>query len=102
MAELVNEGKVKQIGISGVTVSTLRRAHAVHRIAALQIEYSPFNLDTEHNGLMDTCRELGITVVAYSPLGRSLLTGRYVSILPFTPLSLSSSRFLDLWTIADA
>ncbi|VDC04725.1 unnamed protein product [Peniophora sp. CBMAI 1063] len=79
MAELVKEGKVKQLGISGVTVNTLRRAHAVHPIAALQIEYSPFYLDPEHNGLFDACRELGITVVAYSPLGRGLLTGRYRS-----------------------
>ncbi|KZV63970.1 Aldo/keto reductase [Peniophora sp. CONT] len=79
MAELVKEGKVKQLGISGVTVNTLRRAHAVHPIAALQIEYSPFNLDAERNGLIDACRELGIAVVAYSPLGRGLLTGRYRS-----------------------
>ena len=90
MAELVKEGKVRQLGISGVTVSTLRRAHAVHPIAALQIEYSPFNLDAERNGLIEACRELGITVVAYSPLGRGLLTGRYVSIFTNTTFSVSS------------
>jgi len=72
------EGKIKAVGISGVTVGTLRRAAAVHPIAALQVEYSPFQLDIETNGLKDACRELGITVFAYSPLGRGLLTGRYV------------------------
>ncbi|KAI0314355.1 NADP-dependent oxidoreductase domain-containing protein [Amylostereum chailletii] len=81
MAELVKEGKVKQIGISEVSEATLRRAHAVHPIAALQVEYSPFCLDIEKGsvGLFKACRELGIKIVAYSPLGRGLLTGRYIS-----------------------
>ncbi|KZV64168.1 Aldo/keto reductase [Peniophora sp. CONT] len=81
MAELVKEGKVKYIGVSEVSEKTLRRAHAVHPIAALQIEYSPFVLDIERPdiGLLSACRELGIAVVAYSPLGRGLLTGRYKS-----------------------
>jgi aryl-alcohol dehydrogenase-like predicted oxidoreductase len=79
------EGKVKAIGISGVTADTIRRAAAVHPIAALQIEYSPFNLDIETNDVLKVCRELGITIVAYSPLGRGLLTGRYVSAMS-TPL----------------
>lgn len=60
----------------------LRRAHKVHPIAALQVEYSPFVLDIENDklDLMRTAKELGITIVAYSPLGRGLLTGRYVRI----------------------
>ena len=78
MAELVKEDKIKYIGLSEVSEKTLRRAHAVHPIAALQIEYSPFVLDIEHPdvGLLSACQELGIAVVAYSPLGRGLLTGR--------------------------
>ncbi|KAK0447374.1 NADP-dependent oxidoreductase domain-containing protein [Desarmillaria tabescens] len=71
MAELVKEGKVKYLGLSDCTASGLRRAHAIHPIAALQIEYSPFILD-----LIQTARELGVKIVAYSPLGRGLLTGQ--------------------------
>ncbi|KAF9010972.1 Aldo/keto reductase [Hymenopellis radicata] len=82
MAELVKEGKVKQIGISDCTAAGLRRAYAVHPIAALQIEYSPFMLDTEREPLklIQAARELGVTVVTYSPLGRGLLTGQVKSI----------------------
>ncbi|KAI0674615.1 Aldo/keto reductase [Trametes maxima] len=81
MAELVKEGKVKHIGLSEVSGNTLRRAHAVHPIAAVQVEYSPFTLDIEDEkiGLLKTARELGVAIVAYSPLGRGLLTGRYKS-----------------------
>jgi len=81
MAELVKEGKVKYLGLSECSAKALRRAHAVHPIAALQIEYSPFVLDIEDPkiALLETCRELGVTVVAYSPLGRGLLTGQYKS-----------------------
>ncbi|KAF8970341.1 NADP-dependent oxidoreductase domain-containing protein [Flammula alnicola] len=81
MAELVKEGKVRYLGLSEVTAKTLRRAHAVHPIAAVQIEYSPFFLDIEDEkiGLLKTCRELGVAVVAYSPLGRGMLTGTYKS-----------------------
>ncbi|KAF7303895.1 Aldo/keto reductase [Mycena indigotica] len=77
MAEFVKEGKVKYLGLSEVSVSTLRRAHAVHPIAAVQVEYSPFTLDIEDPkiALLNTCRELGVAVVAYSPLGRGLLSG---------------------------
>ena len=80
MAELVKEGKVKYLGLSEVTANSLRRAHAVHPIAAYQVEYSPFCLEIEgeETGLLKTCRELGIAVVAYSPLGRGLLTGKIV------------------------
>jgi aryl-alcohol dehydrogenase-like predicted oxidoreductase len=79
MAELVKEGKVKHIGLSEVSAATLRRAHAVHPIAAVQLEYSPFTLDIEDPkvGVLAAARELGVAVVAYSPLGRGLLTGRY-------------------------
>ena len=65
MAELVKEGKVKYIGLSEVSEKTLRRAHAIHPISALQIEYSPFVLDIERPdvGLLSACRELGIAVV---------------------------------------
>ncbi|KAF7311307.1 Aldo-ket-red domain-containing protein [Mycena kentingensis (nom. inval.)] len=81
MAEFVKAGKVKQLGLSEVSARTLRRAYAIHPIAALQVEYSPFTLDIEHPqlALLDVARQLGVTVVAYSPLGRGLLTGRYRS-----------------------
>ncbi|TFK49236.1 Aldo/keto reductase [Heliocybe sulcata] len=79
MADLVKQGKVKYLGLSEISADTLRRAHAVHPIAAIQVEYSPFTLDIEDEkvGLLKTARELGVKVVAYSPLGRGLLTGRY-------------------------
>ena len=80
MAELVKEGKVKYIGLSEVSGATLRRAHAVHPITAVQVEYNPFSLDIERKdiGLLDACRELGVALVAYSPVGRGLLTGQIV------------------------
>ncbi|KAJ7759555.1 NADP-dependent oxidoreductase domain-containing protein [Mycena metata] len=81
MAELVKAGKVKHLGLSEVSASTLRRAHAVHPIAAVQVEYSPFTLDIEDPkiNLLNTARELGVKIVAFSPLGRGLLTGQYKS-----------------------
>ncbi|KAJ5733488.1 hypothetical protein N7493_002274 [Penicillium malachiteum] len=78
MVELKNEGKIRYLGLSGVSEDTLRRAHAVHPITALQMEHSLFNLDIE-TGILDTCRELGITVVAYCPIGRGILTGQFQS-----------------------
>lgn len=81
MASLVKEGKVKNIGLSEPSAASLRRAHAVHPIAAIQVEYSPFCLDIEKIGLLETARELGVKVIAYSPLGRGLVTGQYVSVL---------------------
>ncbi|KII86674.1 hypothetical protein PLICRDRAFT_43317 [Plicaturopsis crispa FD-325 SS-3] len=85
MAELVKAGKVKYLGLSECSATTLRRAHAVHPISALQVEYSPFTLDIEDEkiALLQTARELGVTVVAYSPLGRGLLTGQYKSVDDF-------------------
>ncbi|GBE89156.1 Aldo-keto reductase yakc [NADP(+)] [Sparassis crispa] len=81
MAELVKAGKVKYLGLSECSAETLRRAHAVHPISALQVEYSPFTLDIEDEkiGLLKTARELGVTIIAYSPLGRGLITGKYRS-----------------------
>lgn len=76
MAKLVNEGKVRSIGLSEVSADTLRKAHAVHPITALQTEYSLWTREPEDE-LLDTCKELGISFVAYSPLGRGFLTGRF-------------------------
>jgi aryl-alcohol dehydrogenase-like predicted oxidoreductase len=75
MAELVAAGKVRHLGLSEASPETIRRAHAVHPIAALQSEYSLWTRDPE-DGVLQTCRELGIGFVAYSPLGRGFLTGR--------------------------
>ena len=81
LIELVNAGKVKYIGLSECSSDTLRRAYAVHPIACVQIEYSPFSLDIERDeiGLLKTCRELGVAIVCYSPLGRGILTGQIKS-----------------------
>jgi aryl-alcohol dehydrogenase-like predicted oxidoreductase len=78
MAELVREGKVRHLGLSEAGEETLRRAHKVHPIAALQSEYSLWERDVE-NGIIPTCRELGIGFVPYSPLGRGFLTGQFRS-----------------------
>jgi len=74
MADLVTAGKVRYLGLSEAGSETIRRAHAVHPIAALQSEYSLWSRDIE-DGIIATCGELGITLVAYSPLGRGFLTG---------------------------
>jgi aryl-alcohol dehydrogenase-like predicted oxidoreductase len=79
MAELVEAGKIKHIGLSEASAQTIRRAHAVHPITALQSEYSLWTRDPEQNDVLDTCRELGIGFVAYSPLGRGFLAGRFSS-----------------------
>lgn len=81
LAELVREGKVRYLGLSECSADTLRRAHAVHPIAAVQMEYSPFALDIEspQTRLLETARELGVAIVAYSPLGRGIFTGKYKS-----------------------
>jgi aryl-alcohol dehydrogenase-like predicted oxidoreductase len=76
MAELVEQGKVLRLGLSEAAPETIRRAHAIHPITALQSEYSLFTRDPEGNGVLETVRELGIGFVAYSPLGRGFLTGR--------------------------
>jgi aryl-alcohol dehydrogenase-like predicted oxidoreductase len=84
MAGLVKEGKVRFLGLSEAAPATLRRASAVHPITALQTEYSLWSRDPE-DGLLDTCRELGIGFVAYSPLGRGFLTGQIRSENDFAP-----------------
>src|ERR1700685_4079276 len=77
MAELVAEGKVGHLGLSEAAPETIRRAHAVHRITALQTEWSLWTRDPEIDGVLDTVRELGIGFVAYSPLGRGFLSGAF-------------------------
>ncbi len=79
MAELVREGKIRHIGLSEAAAETIRRAHAVHPITAVQTEYSLWTRDPEQNGVLATCRELGIGFVPYSPLGRGFLSGRFSS-----------------------
>ncbi|MBK7887863.1 MAG: aldo/keto reductase [Bacteroidetes bacterium] len=96
MSELVKQGKVKHLGLSEVNADTLRRAHAVHPITALQTEYSLWSREPE-NEIFATCKELGITFVAYSPLGRGFLTGAIKSRedLEQGDFRLSNPRFTD-------
>jgi aryl-alcohol dehydrogenase-like predicted oxidoreductase len=77
MVELVRAGKVRYLGMSEAAPLTLRRAAAIHPITALQSEYSLWTRDVENNGVLATCRELGIGFVPFSPLGRGFLTGRF-------------------------
>jgi aryl-alcohol dehydrogenase-like predicted oxidoreductase len=76
LAELMNEGKIRAIGLSECSAQTLRRACAVHPVAAVQSEYSLFSRDIEKE-IIPACIELGVTLTAYSPLGRGMLTGHY-------------------------
>ncbi|MHB8245732.1 MAG: aldo/keto reductase [Acidimicrobiales bacterium] len=85
MAELVQAGKVRYLGLSEAAPETIRRAHSVHPIAALQTEWSLWTRDPETNGVLDTVRELGIGFVAYSPLGRGLLSGKIRTIEDLDP-----------------
>ena len=75
MAELVSAGKVRYLGLSEASVTTLERAHKVHPISALQSEYSLWSRDQEENGCLAACQRLGVAFVPYSPLGRGFLTG---------------------------
>lgn len=77
MVQLKEAGKIKYLGLSECSAESLRRAHAVHPITAVQMEYSPFSLEIESQQfkLLETARELGVAVVAYSPLGRGMLSG---------------------------
>lgn len=83
MAELVQAGKVRALGLSEVSAETLERAHRVHPITALQSEYSLWTRDPEENGVLDACRRLGIGFVPYSPLGRGFLSGEVRSPADF-------------------
>ncbi|MDH0747712.1 aldo/keto reductase [Pseudomonas sp. GD03842] len=95
MADLVKAGKVRYLGLSEASAATLERAHKVHPIAALQTEYSLWSRDPEENGVLETCRRLGIAFVPYSPLGRGFLTGALKSPDDFAPddYRRSSPRF---------
>lgn len=75
MADLVADGSVRHLGLSEISTHTLRRAHAVHPISAVQLEYSLFTREVVEGEMLAACRELGIGIVAYSPLGRGMLTG---------------------------
>ncbi len=96
LAELVTAGKIRHIGLSEVGVNTIRRAHAVHSITAVQSEYSLWTRDPEE-GVLAVLRELGIGFVAYSPLGRGFLTGaiRSTTGLPDTDYRKTNPRFFD-------
>jgi aryl-alcohol dehydrogenase-like predicted oxidoreductase len=83
MAALVQEGKVRHIGLSEISEATLRRAHAVHPITAVQSELSLWTRDPEEDGVLAACGALGIGFMAYSPLGRGFLTGRFRSPADF-------------------
>src|ERR1700749_3918573 len=95
MKELVDAGKVREIGLSEAGPDTIRRAHAVHPIAAVQTEYSLWSRDVEES-VLPVLKELGITLVAYSPLGRGFLTGAFKSIDDFDEddYRRSSPRFM--------
>jgi aryl-alcohol dehydrogenase-like predicted oxidoreductase len=94
MAQLVEQGKVRHLGLSEAGLKTIRRAHKVHPITALETEYSLWSRDPE-DGILDVCRELGIGFVPYSPLGRGFLTGRIKSVDDLAPddYRRSSPRF---------
>jgi aryl-alcohol dehydrogenase-like predicted oxidoreductase len=96
MADLVKQGKVKSIGLSEVNADTIRRAHQVHPITAIQSEYSLWSREPEQE-VFEVCKELGITFVAYSPLGRGFLTGAYTSRTDFEAgdFRLNNPRFTD-------
>ncbi len=80
MARLIDEGKIRHIGLSEASADTLKKASAVHEITALQSEYSLWTRDVEDNGVLETARELGIGLVPYSPLGRGFLSGEIKTI----------------------
>jgi aryl-alcohol dehydrogenase-like predicted oxidoreductase len=85
MARLVEQGKVRFLGLSEASAGTIRRAHAVHPVTAVQTEYSLWSRDPEENGVLATVRELGIGFVPYSPLGRGFLTGAIRNPADFDP-----------------
>jgi aryl-alcohol dehydrogenase-like predicted oxidoreductase len=96
MSDLVKQGKVKYIGLSEVDAGTIRRAHKVHPITAIQSEYSLWSREPEQE-VFEVCKELGITFVSYSPLGRGFLTGAFKSRADFEAgdFRLNNPRFTD-------
>jgi len=93
LAEFVKAGKIGGIGLSEVAATTIRRAAAVHLIAAVEVEFSMFSTDIQTNGVAATCNELGIPIVAYSPLGRGFLTGHIKSFEDVTDFQKMGPRF---------
>lgn len=95
MKELVDEGKVRALGISEAAPDTIRRAHAVHPVSAIQSEYSLWTRDIERNGVLDVARELNIGVVPFSPLARGFLSGEITSLdqLPENDYRRGNPRF---------
>jgi len=91
----IESGKVRYLGLSECSAETLRRAKAVKgvgdKLIAVQIEYSPFTIDVEKNGIADACKELGVSLVAYSPLARGLVSGRCVPLFHSSRTQLSHS-----------
>jgi len=77
LSQLVKEGKFDHIGISECSANTIRRAFKVHPVATVEIEYSLWATEAATNGVLDTAKELGIAIIAYSPLGRGILTGKW-------------------------
>jgi len=97
LQDLVSAGKVRAIGLSEAHPETIRRAVKVHPVAALQSEYSLWTRDVEANGVLDTCRELGVSFIPYSPLGRGFLTGAIQKPSDLDPSDwrLSNPRFAE-------
>jgi aryl-alcohol dehydrogenase-like predicted oxidoreductase len=94
--ELVKEGKVLHFGLSEASAKTIRRAHAVHPVTAIQTEYSLMERDTERNGVLETCEQLGIGFVPWGPVGMGYLTGKVdagTKLDPKTDLRAGFSRF---------
>ncbi len=91
VADLIAEGKVAHWGLSEASAATLRRAHAVRPVAALQSEYSLWSRDVEHNGILDACEELGVGFVPWSPLGAGFLTGALTPETPIDPTDFRST-----------
>ena len=95
MSRLIEDGKIRHIGLSEASADTLRKASSVHPITALQSEYSLWTRDVEQNGVLETCRELGIGLVPYSPLGRGFLSGELKKFedLPANDFRRTNPRF---------
>jgi aryl-alcohol dehydrogenase-like predicted oxidoreductase len=99
VGELINEGKVRHFGLSEASAPTIRRAHAVHTVTAVQSEYSLWTRDPERNGVLATCEELGIGFVPFTPLGAGFLTGK---IDPATSFDASDFRNISPRFASDA